>query len=171
MATPGAPPAAFPPFPVTVHPFPSPTPNSCAYERGPPSARNALVFIGGLTSGPHAVDLGFLLNKLENSPTLDYSLWEFRMRSSYSGFGYSSLVNDIEDMAALVGYLRGIGKEKIVFMGASTGTEPALTEESQDCELTMDLTPTRLPRLPRVRQTRQRPHSSSGRVYPAEPGL
>ena len=41
---------------------------------------------------------------------------------SYSGFGYSSLANDVEDMAALVRYLRGIGKQKIILMGASTGT-------------------------------------------------
>jgi hypothetical protein len=46
------------------------------------------------------------------------------MRSSYAGFGYSSLANDVEDTAALVRYLRGIGKEKIVLMGSSTGTPP-----------------------------------------------
>ena len=43
------------------------------------------------------------------------------MRSSYSGFGHSSLANDVEDMAALVKYLRGVGKERVVFIGASTG--------------------------------------------------
>ncbi|KAK4031611.1 hypothetical protein C8A01DRAFT_41948 [Parachaetomium inaequale] len=103
-----------------IHPFPSPTPDACAYERGQPSARNALVFIGGLTSGPHATDLSVLAKMLESS-ALGYSLWEFRMRSSYSGFGYSSLANDAEDTAALVQYLRGIGKDKIVLIGASTG--------------------------------------------------
>jgi hypothetical protein len=128
------------PFQVTVHPFPSPTPNSCAYERGRATARNALVFIGGLTGGPHATDLARLANTLDSSP-LDYSLWEFRMRSSYAGFGYSSLANDVDDTAALVHYLRGIGKEKIVLMGSSTGTPPPppaqpnlLTNPgSQDC--------------------------------------
>lgn len=62
---------------------------------------------------------------LEQSPQLNYSLWEFRMRSSFSGFGYSSLANDVEDVAALVQYLRKIGKEKIVLMGVSTGTSSA----------------------------------------------
>lgn len=109
------------PFPVTVHPFPSPTPDSCAYERGSSSARNALVFIGGMTAGPQTTDLTYLAKMLESSDTLDFSLWEFRMRSSYSGFGYSSLANDVEDTAALVKYLRSIGKEKIVLMGSSTG--------------------------------------------------
>ena len=123
------------PFTVTVHPFSSPTPNSCAYERGPSSARNALVFISGLTSGPHATDVGFLVKMLGESPHLDYSLWEFRMRSSYSGFGYSSLANDVKDTAALVRYLREIGKEKIVLIGASTGM-PLLPGELIDAELT-----------------------------------
>jgi hypothetical protein len=85
------------------------------------------VFIPGLTSGPHATDLAYLANMLQQSPSLDYSLWEFRMRSSYSGFGYSSLANDVEDTAALVQYLRSIGKQKIVLMGSSTGM-PSLTQ-------------------------------------------
>ncbi|KAK4097959.1 DUF1749-domain-containing protein [Parathielavia hyrcaniae] len=116
------------PFPVTVHPFTSATPGSCAYERGSSSSarKNALVFVPGLTSGPHATDLDFLATMLKQSPSLDYSLWEFRMRSSYSGFGYSSLVNDVQDMAALVQYLRGIGKERIVLMGSSTGCQDCL---------------------------------------------
>ncbi|KAJ4290791.1 hypothetical protein N0V88_006541 [Collariella sp. IMI 366227] len=114
------------PFSVTVHPFPSSTPYSCAYERGPPSARHALVFIGGLTAGPQAMDLTFIAKVLESSQALDFSLWEFRMRSSYSGFGYSSLANDVEDMAAFVQYLRRIGKEKIVLMGSSTGCQDCL---------------------------------------------
>ncbi|EAQ93734.1 hypothetical protein CHGG_01969 [Chaetomium globosum CBS 148.51] len=113
------------PFQLTVHPFPSPTHNSCAYERGPSSAKNALVFIGGLTTGPHATNLTVLAKALEQS-ALDYSLWEFHMRSSYSGFGYSSIANDVEDTAALVKYLRGIGKDKIVLMGASTGCQDCL---------------------------------------------
>ena len=43
------------------------------------------------------------------------------MRSSYTGFGYSSLANDVEDIAALVKYLQAQGKEKIVLLGSSTG--------------------------------------------------
>ena len=110
------------PFSVTVHPFPSPTPSSCAYERGNASSCNALVFIGGLTSGPHATSqLESLVQVLQDDADLDYSFWEFRMRSSYTGFGYSSLANDVEDISALVKYLRDLGKEKIVLLGSSTG--------------------------------------------------
>jgi hypothetical protein len=109
------------PFTVTVHPYPSQTPGSCAYERSEPNAQNALVFIGGLTSGPHSTNLEAIAQALRASSSLSYSLWEFRMRSSYTGFGYSGLENDVKDMAALVEYLRSLNKQKIVFIGASTG--------------------------------------------------
>ncbi|KAF2441633.1 DUF1749-domain-containing protein [Karstenula rhodostoma CBS 690.94] len=48
------------------------------------------------------------------------------MRSSYTGFGYSSLSNDVQDISALVSYLRTLGKEKIVLCGASTGCQDCL---------------------------------------------
>ncbi|KAF1953595.1 DUF1749-domain-containing protein [Byssothecium circinans] len=111
------------PFAVTVHPFASPTPFSCAYERGSPTFKNALVFIGGLTSGPHTTDALHIIFKFLTSSELNYSLWEFRMRSSYTGFGHSSLANDAEDISALVTYLRGIGKQRIVLLGMSTGCQ------------------------------------------------
>lgn len=112
------------PYQVTVHPFTAPTGSLSAYERGPSSSQNALIFIGGLTSGPQTTDLDFLANMLEQNPSLGYSLWEFRMRSSFSGFGFSSLSNDADDASALVTYLRHLGKKKIVLMGASTGIYP-----------------------------------------------
>ena len=112
------------PYTVTVHPFASPTRGSCAYERGDPSAENALVFIGGLTSGPGVSDLTKLCQSITGSENLSYSVWEFRMRSSYTGFGFSSLANDAEDLAAIVAYLRQTGKKKVVVMGHSTGLHP-----------------------------------------------
>ncbi|KAK4442722.1 hypothetical protein QBC34DRAFT_338106 [Podospora aff. communis PSN243] len=120
------------PYPVTVHPFPSATRYSCAYERGAPSARNALVYIPGLTGGPHAIDLSQISSTLENSPNLGYSLWEFRMRSSYTGFGFSSLANDADDIASFVKYLRSLGKEKIVLMGHSTGCQDCIVYSIQE---------------------------------------
>lgn len=87
------------------------------------------------------------------------------MRSSYSGFGHSSLTNDVEDMAALVRYLRRIGKERVVFMGASTGINPLLVR------IGPELTNLRLPGLPRVHQQGQVPKPSRGRIYLAKPRL
>ncbi|KAI1180381.1 dolichol-phosphate mannosyltransferase [Nemania sp. FL0916] len=115
------------PFPVTVHPFPSPTSHACAYEIGPPNAKNALVFVGGLGDGPHTVPYPRAIAKrLEQEPSLAYSVFEFRLKSSFSAFGYARLVDDVADIAALVKYLRSIGKERIVLMGHSTGCQDCM---------------------------------------------
>ncbi|KAF4472310.1 UPF0613 [Fusarium albosuccineum] len=115
------------PFTVTVHPFESECRASCAYEIGLASARNALVFIGGLTDGPHTIPYTRLLAKhLEDAKELSFSVFEIRMRSSFTGFGISSLSNDAEDISSLVKYLRGIGKEKIVLFGSSTGCQDCI---------------------------------------------
>ncbi|KAI1866948.1 hypothetical protein JX265_007524 [Neoarthrinium moseri] len=123
-------------FTTTVHPFPSPTAHACAYELGLPSAKNAFVFIGGLGDGPHTVPYPRAIAKaLEESAELGFSVFEFRLTSSFSGFGFARLADDVADISALVKYLRGIGKEKIVLMGHSTGcqdimeyTSPSYTE-------------------------------------------
>ncbi|CRK15560.1 hypothetical protein BN1723_010711 [Verticillium longisporum] len=114
-------------FPVIVHPFQSPTPDSCAYEIGSKASSNALIFIGGLTGGPHPSRTPLTLaHGLADASELNYSVWEFRMRSSYSGFGFSSIANDVEDIKALVTYLRSRGKNKIVLMGVSTGCQDCI---------------------------------------------
>lgn len=111
-------------FTTTVHPFPSPTSHACAYEIGPRNAINSLVFIGGLGDGPHTVPYPRAIAKrLEEDPGLGYSVFEFRLKSSFAAFGFSRLVDDVADIAALVKYLRSIGKERVVLMGHSTGSQ------------------------------------------------
>ncbi|KAM7190784.1 UPF0613 protein PB24D3.06c 1 [Naviculisporaceae sp. PSN 640] len=128
------------PFTVTVHPFKGNGGHQLiAYEHlpysnatSPPTeeqgTRGCLVFIGGLTAGPHTTNIDFLVNNT-GLVSLGYYVWELHMRSSYSGFGYSSLKNDAEDIASLVGYLRGRSKSKgkIVLVGASTGCQGLLS--------------------------------------------
>lgn len=112
------------PFAATVHPFPSPTSNACAYEIGSPNAKNSLVFIGGLGDGPHTVPYPRAIAKrLGEDPSLSYSVFEFRLKSSFSAFGFARLVDDVADITALVKYLRSIGKERVVLMGHSTGCQ------------------------------------------------
>lgn len=112
------------PFSVTVHPYLSPTRKSCAYEFGDTSSQNALVFIGGLGDGPHTVPyIWNVARHLEKLSSLSYSVFEIRLRSSFDGFGASSLQNDVEDISALVKYLRGKEKKKVVLMGHSTGCQ------------------------------------------------
>ncbi|KAI3533399.1 hypothetical protein CMEL01_16081 [Colletotrichum melonis] len=122
------------PFSCTVHPFDSRTSHSSAYEIGPSGASNALLFIGGLADGPHTVGYTKAIAKHLETAAQDWSVFEIRMRSSFSGYGFSSLKNDVEDISALVRYLRGIGKKKIVLMGHSTGCQDCMeyTKHKED---------------------------------------
>ena len=54
------------------------------------------------------------------------------MRSSYNGFGFSSLANDANDIASFVNYLRGLGKQRIVLMGHSTGCQDCIEYSNKD---------------------------------------
>lgn len=116
------------PFTTTVHHYKSPhTPGACAYEVGLPGAKNAYVFIGGLGDGPHTVPYPrAVAGHLESLPDLSYSVFEIRMKSSFEGWGLSSLVQDAEEISALVQYLRGIGRQTIVLNGHSTGCQVQL---------------------------------------------
>ncbi|KAJ3496767.1 hypothetical protein NLG97_g2415 [Lecanicillium saksenae] len=119
--------AAPAPFTLTAHPYKSRVNGSCAYELGPTTAKNAIIFIGGLFDGPHTVGYTRTVAKfVEEAQDLDYSIFEIRMRSSFIGFGKSSLKNDVEDISALVKYLRSIGREKIVLFGHSTGCQDCM---------------------------------------------
>jgi pimeloyl-ACP methyl ester carboxylesterase len=133
MADSDAPPMT--PFPVTVHQYPTPTSprGSCAYEyhhSSPPSSssssspKNAVIFVGGLGDGPHTVPfVRTVADRLGQDGT--WSVFESRLTSSFGGYAFSSLAQDVDDISALVEYLRRIGKNKIVLLGHSTG--------SQDC--------------------------------------
>ena len=61
--------------------------------------------------------------QLELASELSYSVFEIRLRSSFIGFGTSSLEEDVADISALVKYLRTLGREKIVLFGHSTGCQ------------------------------------------------
>lgn len=113
------------PFNVVVHPHPSPNRGACAYEMGKTGSRNAVVFIGGLGDGPHTVPFVRTVAECIESvgSELDFSVFEIRLRSSFIGFGIGSLKKDVEDIAALVKYLRALGKQKIILFGHSTGSQ------------------------------------------------
>lgn len=112
------------PFPILAHPYASPVVGAVAYEMGNTNARNAVIFVGGLTDGPHSVPyIRTVARTLEACDDLDYSLFEIRIRSSFIGFGTSSLFNDVEDISSLVTYLRSIDREKVVLFGHSTGCQ------------------------------------------------
>lgn len=112
------------PFPVLAHPYTSHVSGAVAYESGNTKASNALVFVGGLTDGPHSIPyVRTVAQKLEETPEIDFSLFEIRTRSSFLQFGMSSLNNDVDDIGSLVTYLRSIEKKKVVLLGHSTGCQ------------------------------------------------
>ncbi|KOS18980.1 UPF0613 protein [Escovopsis weberi] len=115
------------PFAVLAHPYRSPTRASCAYETGNTSSKNAIIFIGGLRDGPHTIPyIRSISRRLEEETDLSYSVFEIRMRSSFEGFGISTLQDDVQDISALVKYLRSMGREKIVLFGHSTGCQDCM---------------------------------------------
>ncbi|KAK3682630.1 hypothetical protein B0T22DRAFT_471631 [Podospora appendiculata] len=120
-------------FPVTVHEYPSAQPGRFvhAYEHGVSSttpATNALVFIGGLGDGPHGVPyVRTIARTIAHEAGLDFSVFEVRLSSSFSGWGYGSLAQDVKEIGRFVGYLRAtMGKKKVVLMGHSTGCQDCL---------------------------------------------
>ena len=64
--------------------------------------------------------------ELQALESLSYSVFEIRMNSAFAGWGYTSLASDVADLSSLVKYLRSLGKEKIVFMGHSTGCQDCM---------------------------------------------
>ncbi|OAA67997.1 DUF1749 domain containing protein [Niveomyces insectorum RCEF 264] len=123
------------PFPVLVHPYDSPTRHACAYELATSTsttARHAVVFIGGLSDGPHTVPYvrtiaGRMASAADVGPARAYSVFELRMASSFDSYGFKRLSDDVADLAALVRYLRsGLGRDKIVFVGHSTGCQDCM---------------------------------------------
>lgn len=130
------------PFPLLAHPFRSPARGVVAYEMGNTAAKNALVFIGGLKDGPHSTPyIRAVARRLEKTPELGYSVFEARIRSSFDGFGTSTLAHDVQDISALVKYLRSIGRDKIILFGHSTGCQvifPHHLHQSRYRKLTID---------------------------------
>lgn len=113
------------PFLTKVHYYDSPTKHSTAYESGTLDSPNVIVAIGGLGDGPHTVpyfhDLATRLDAASGGP--EYAVFQIRMKSSFVGFGTSTLVEDVAHISALVKYLRRAGKEKIILLGHSTGSQ------------------------------------------------
>lgn len=130
-----------PPVPVLIHPYPSPSapPDRpfLAYEHLPnpnpnplPSGKrqNILLFLPGLGEGP--LDIPYTRTALApRLAEIHYALFETRLSSSYSGFGYSSLAQDAKEIDALVRHLRKEVVEeggRVVVMGHSTGAQGCL---------------------------------------------
>ncbi|TQS35232.1 hypothetical protein Golomagni_04353 [Golovinomyces magnicellulatus] len=84
------------------------------------SPQNLVIFIGGLFDGLATVPY---TRTLADSLGQIWSLAEIILSSSYSGWGVSSLQNDVNEISKCVEYFRKIKKGLIVLMGHSTGCQ------------------------------------------------
>ncbi|KAK3504674.1 hypothetical protein B0T13DRAFT_12949 [Neurospora crassa] len=125
-------PAPIEPYRVLVHNYPSHDPDSNrlaqAYEYETDGLkRNALIFLGGLGDGPHGIPY---VKKIANAIAgeSDYAVYEPRLSSAFSAWGYGSLHNDVKEISALVKYLRTTTFKmgRIVLMGHSTGCQDCM---------------------------------------------
>ncbi|KAK4212906.1 hypothetical protein QBC37DRAFT_317252 [Rhypophila decipiens] len=99
--------------------------------------RNALVFIGGLGDGLYTVPyIRHIVRNLNYARTSSpetsqarirlrpWTVFEVRLSSAFSGWGNSSLSQDVDEIAAAVRYLRStLNKRSVVLMGHSTGCQ------------------------------------------------
>ncbi|KAK3302201.1 uncharacterized protein B0T15DRAFT_542245 [Chaetomium strumarium] len=109
------------------------------------ASENALVFIGGLGDGPHTIpyvrtlaERLFSSSSPSPSPSSSsssaaavagpyYAVFEARLTSAFTAFGYGSLAQDAREIGDLVRYLRrDLGMRKVVLMGHSTGCQDCL---------------------------------------------
>ncbi|KAL8998733.1 MAG: hypothetical protein Q9169_002288 [Polycauliona sp. 2 TL-2023] len=88
------------------------------------SPNNSLLFVGGLNEGlltiPYAQDLAAALPP-------SYSFIEVLLSSAFSGWGHSSISQDVDEMGQCVEYFQSLRPGgKVVLMGNSTGCQDVL---------------------------------------------
>ncbi|KAL8732867.1 MAG: hypothetical protein Q9166_002468 [cf. Caloplaca sp. 2 TL-2023] len=94
------------------------------HTRNGTSPQNTLLFVGGLNEGlltiPYAQDLAAALPH-------SYSLVEVLLSSAFSGWGHSSITQDVEEMGQCVEYFQSLRPNgRIALMGNSTGCQDVL---------------------------------------------
>ncbi|POS84239.1 GTP-binding protein-like protein rho2 [Erysiphe pulchra] len=84
------------------------------------SPQNLIIFIGGLFDGIGTVPY---ITSISGSLDSTWSLAEINLSSSYTGWGISSLQEDVKEISKCVEYFRRLKKGLIVLMGHSTGCQ------------------------------------------------
>ena len=86
---------------------------------------NALVLVPGLSDG--FMSLKYTEHMSNQLMTVNYSLVQVNLSSSFLQYGVSSLARDCIELTQLVKYIKSEYKfQKVVFLGHSTGTQDAL---------------------------------------------
>ncbi|KAL8838758.1 MAG: hypothetical protein Q9170_002007 [Blastenia crenularia] len=112
---------------INAHQTAPQTPRLVAFEHtrnGVSSPPNILLFVGGLNEGFLTTPY---IQSLTASLPRSYSFVEVLLSSSYSGWGHSSITQDVEEMAQCVEYFQSLRPHaKVVIMGNSTGCQDVL---------------------------------------------
>ncbi|CAO3571961.1 unnamed protein product [Mortierella alpina] len=97
------------------------------FESGPENSPSAVVFIGGLLDGYHALPYLPLLSKAL-ADELGFSLIQVMISSSHMGYGTSSLQEDVRELDVLFTFLREArAKTRLFILGHSTGCQDAIS--------------------------------------------
>ncbi|KAF9948169.1 hypothetical protein BGZ70_002335 [Mortierella alpina] len=97
------------------------------FESGPENSPSAVVFIGGLLDGYHALPYLPLLSKAL-ADELGCSLIQVMLSSSHMGYGTSSLQDDVRELDILFTFLREArAKTRLFIIGHSTGCQDAIS--------------------------------------------
>lgn len=95
-----------------------------AFEFAPAGRKKVLIFVGGLTDGLLTVPY---VGGLADALALEgFSTMQMQFSSSFKGFGTSSLDKDVDEIDQLVDYLKKQGRETILLMGHSTGSQDTI---------------------------------------------
>jgi Protein of unknown function (DUF1749) len=108
------------------------------FESGDCSSSSCLLFIAGLTEVcpfirgfPANLEKGYMgtpyIHKLSSQlQDINWSCCQLNMRSSYMGFGTGSLERDFEDISEAIAYLITVGKNRVILMGHSSGSQNSI---------------------------------------------
>ncbi|KAG0322013.1 hypothetical protein BGZ99_003552 [Dissophora globulifera] len=97
------------------------------FESGPEHSTGSVVFIGGLLDGYNALPYLPLLSKTL-ADQLGFSLIQVMLTSSHTGYGTSSLLDDVQELDVLFKYLREErAKTRLFIIGHSTGCQDAIS--------------------------------------------
>ncbi|CAH7674553.1 hypothetical protein BY996DRAFT_4578395 [Phakopsora pachyrhizi] len=92
-----------------------------AFESGDFESPCTLIFIGGLGDGLYSVP--YLETLTESLSTVNYSLTQVLLTSSYKGFGSVGLEDDVKEIGCLLEYFKRLGKRRFILFGHSTGCQ------------------------------------------------
>ncbi|BGP16935.1 hypothetical protein JCM10213v2_004943 [Rhodosporidiobolus nylandii] len=101
-------------------------PHVSAFEFSPssPPSTSLVLFVGGLSDSLGSVP--YLARLASGLAEKGWGLAQASLRSTANGWGGATVEDDAKELAEVVKYFRERGRERVVLMGHSTGTQDAI---------------------------------------------